>query len=99
MLQTIVAALAPIALLISLGYFLRRRRVLPDDFWKGAERITFNVLIPALLIHGLATAKLDDVPVFKLVGVIVAAQLVVATAMSLLRPVLRCDGPAFTSVF
>ena len=40
MLITLLQALAPIALLITLGAGLRRRAVLSDAFWPQAERLS-----------------------------------------------------------
>jgi malonate transporter and related proteins len=95
----ILLALAPAAGLIALGYWLKRRRFLPDAFWPGAERLAYFVLLPALLVHGLATADLSRVPVARLMLVIALALVVVAAALVALRPAMRLSGPAFTSVF
>jgi malonate transporter and related proteins len=55
-------ALAPIVLLIGLGYFLKRARVLDEAFWPQAERICYFVLLPALFFHGTATAEIGNYP-------------------------------------
>ena len=59
----LLLALAPIALLIALGAWLKHSRFLADSFWAQAERLGYYVLLPALFLHGLATASLDNVPV------------------------------------
>jgi malonate transporter and related proteins len=98
-LSPIVGALGPIFALILLGLGLRRGGFPGDGFWPAAERITYFVLFPALLVHRLALARLGDYAVGP-VAVIIVAQLLAMTALVYaLRPWLRVDGPAFTSVY
>jgi predicted permease len=82
----ILIALAPAAGLIALGYGLKRRRFMPDEFWPGAERLAYFILLPALLIHGLAVADLSGVPVARLMLVIALALVLVAALLVALRP-------------
>ncbi|MFE1598076.1 AEC family transporter [Methylobacterium sp. ID0610] len=99
MIATVLLALVPIALLIGLGSALRRSGFLAESFWPQAERLGYYVLLPALFVHGLATARLDGVPVAGLALVLVAPTLAVAGVLVALRPVLGGSGAAFTSVF
>ena len=95
----LLLALVPIALLIGLGAVLRRTAFLAESFWPQAERLSYYVLLPSLFVHGLATARLDGVPVVTLAVVLVASTLAVALVLLALRPRLALDGAAFTSVF
>ncbi|MGC5779823.1 AEC family transporter [Methylobacterium sp. NFXW15] len=95
----LLLALLPIALLIALGAALRRARFLAESFWPQAERLGYYVLLPSLFIHGLATARLDGVPVLTLAAVLVGSTVAVALVLLALRPRLALDGAAFTSVF
>ncbi len=95
----LLLALVPIALLIALGFALRRAGFLAETFWPQAERLGYYVLLPSLFVHGLATAHLDGVPVLALAAVLVASTLTVALVLLALRPRLALDGAAFTSVF
>jgi malonate transporter len=95
----ILLALAPAAGLIALGSVLKRGRFMPDEFWPGAERLAYFILLPALLIHSLAMADLSQVPVARLMLVIALALALVAALLVAVRPWLRIGGPAFTSVF
>ena len=99
MLITLLQALAPIALLIALGAGFRRRAVLSDAFWPQAERLSYYVLLPALFIHGLASARLDGLPVWPMVAALVASTVAVALGLWAARPHLAVSRPAFTSVF
>lgn len=99
MIATLLLALAPIALLIAIGAWLRRSRFLAESFWQQSERLGYYVLLPSLFLHGLATARLDGIPVWAMVGTLVCATLVVAAILVGIRHRLAIDDPAFTSVF
>ncbi|MFM2044813.1 MAG: hypothetical protein RLY86_3389 [Pseudomonadota bacterium] len=95
----VVAALAPIFLLIVIGLVLRRRSLVPDGFWAPAEMLTFYVFFPALLIDSTARADLSGIDVVGVGGALLGGTLVAALLLLLLRPWVAKDGPAFTSVF
>lgn len=95
----VLLALLPVVLLTALGFALRRRRFLADAFWPQAERLGYFVLLPSLFFHSLATARVEAVPVGALALTLILSTLVVAGLVVALRPLLRVDGPAFTSVF
>jgi malonate transporter len=95
----ILLALAPAAGLIALGFALKRGRFMPSEFWPGAERLAYFVLLPALLIHSLAMADLSRVPVARLMLAIALALTLVSALLVSARPMMRVGGPAFTSVF
>ena len=95
----VVLALLPIVLLIALGMVLKHWRFLGEGFWPQAERLSYYVLVPCLFFHSLATARLDALPARELVATLVLSILAVAGLLVALRPVLRVDGPSFTSIF
>jgi predicted permease len=55
-LSVIFGALGPIFFVIGLGYVLRRSRFPGEAFWPTAEKLTYYLLFPALLVHRLALA-------------------------------------------
>ncbi|MFJ2445295.1 AEC family transporter [Pseudomonas sp. NPDC087626] len=95
----LLIALAPIVLLIAMGAWLKRSRFLEDSFWAQAERLGYNVLLPALFLHGLATAKLDNVPVQGMIMALVLSTIMVALLMVGARGIIKGNDAAFTSVF
>jgi len=95
----LLIALAPIALLIVMGTWLKRSRFLQDSFWAQAERLGYYVLLPALFLHGLATAKLDNVPVQGMIMALVLSTVMVAVLMVGARPLIKDNDAAFTSIF
>lgn len=99
MIGPIFFALFPIFLLIALGHAMRRRSFLPDAFWPQAERLCYTVLMPALFLHGLATADLTGISVSGLVSALLIPIILVSLLLILLNRFLAANGPAFTSVF
>ena len=95
----ILLALLPIVLLIGLGHVMRRGDFLSESFWPQAERLSYFVLLPALFIHGLATANMSDVPMGPLAAALMLSILVVAGLLFAIGPLVASDGPTFTSVF
>ena len=98
-LPLILGALGPIFALILLGLGLRRFGFPGDGFWPAAERFTYFILFPALLVHRLALSHLGDYAVGPVAAVIVMMLLGMTALIYTLRPWLRVDGPAFTSVY
>lgn len=94
----VVATIAPVFVLIVIGFGFRRAGFPGDGFWAPAERLSYYVLLPALVVHTLATADLAGIQL----GPLVATGMAMAAAMTVLvaglRPVLRIEGPAFTSM-
>ncbi|MDH5559014.1 MAG: AEC family transporter, partial [Alphaproteobacteria bacterium] len=54
----ILAALAPVFLLILFGWGLRRRGWFGESFWADVDRLVFYVLFPAYLVIRIAGADL-----------------------------------------
>ena len=98
-LPIILGALGPIFTLILLGLGLRRFGFPGDGFWPAAERFTYFILFPALLVQRLALAQLGDYAVGPVVAVIVMILLGMTALVYALRLWLKVDGPAFTSVY
>lgn len=93
-----IAALVPVFAVIVLGYGLRRARFVDDGFWPAAERITFYVFFPALLISSTAKASLAGLDVGAVAAALVGAIAVVLALARALRRPLRLDGAAYSSL-
>jgi len=98
-LSLIFGALGPIFALILLGLSLRWFGFPGDGFWPAAERFTYFILFPALLVHRLALSRLGDYAVLPVAFIIVALLLTMTALVYALRSWLNVDGPAFTSVY
>jgi malonate transporter and related proteins len=98
----VVTALLPVFLLIVLGFALKRSLMRLETQWHGLERLTYYVLLPALLIQTLVKADLTKVPVAGVGGALLLSALLMSLLCLALRPLLSrfaVDGPAFTSIF
>jgi malonate transporter len=99
----VLGALAPVFLLIVLGFALKQSLMRLETQWHGLERLVYYVLFPALLIETLAKADLATVQVAGVGGALSLSALLLAGLCLALRPFLaaKCavDGPAFTSIF
>jgi hypothetical protein len=94
----VVAALAPVFAVILLGFVFKRQRLISDAFWQPAERVTFYVFFPSLLIISIARAEFDGPDVAPMLTAAMSAIIVVVLGCFVLRRVLRLGGPAFTSL-
>ncbi len=59
----ILESLIPVFLTIALGWGVRASGTITQDHWQGFERVTYYVLIPALVITTLAMADQRNVPI------------------------------------
>ena len=91
-------ALAPVFLLIALGWALRTRGFPGDAFWPAAERLVYFVLFPALLFLTTAAADLQALDLLPLAGALILAIGATVGLTMALRPGLRIGDAAFTSV-
>ncbi len=95
-----VGALIPILALICLGYGLKLIRFIPDEAWRGLEKLTYFILFPSLLIRSLAVQNFTEVPWLSIL--VVSAGVLLSSAFFLVliyrfRPFV--SGPTFTSIF
>lgn len=94
-----VAMLWPVFALLLLGVLARRFDFPGEVFWPLAEKATYFVLFPVLLVARLSQADIGGVPITGL-GAGVALLLLAGTAICyLLRPWLHLEAPAFTSLY
>ncbi|UZP69103.1 AEC family transporter [Desulfovibrio mangrovi] len=97
--MNVLAAIAPIFALIVTGFFLKRISFPSEGFWPQAERLTYYVLFPALLLDKLANIHLGDQPVWSMALAMGLGVCIMAGGLLILRSRVQTDGPAFTSIF
>ena len=98
--NAISTGLAPVLVLILIGYVLKRTRFLPDEAWVGMEKLTYFVLFPALLIRSLANQHLLGTPWPSMLIVVTATLITAATVLVLWHRIFSAvSGPTFTSIF
>ena len=97
--MNVLQTILPIFILILTGFALRRAEFPSSTFWPQAERLTYYVLFPALLVDKLTSLHTGNQPVLQMAATLMAAICIVAAMLTALRPLLQTDGPAFTSIF
>lgn len=68
-----LTALVPVMLIVALGQFLVRTKFVSADVFRGLDRLSFLVLLPALIVRALANADFDHAP-WAMLGALMAAQ-------------------------
>ncbi|MEJ0059709.1 MAG: hypothetical protein WDM79_09130 [Terricaulis sp.] len=97
--NSVVGELAPVFLLITLGWAVRAARIATPEAFGAVNRFAYFVLYPAFLFILSANADLsgpDSAPF--VIGVLLGFVVMVALALAM-RLIFRGDGPAYTSVF
>lgn len=70
-----LTALVPVILLVALGQFLAKRGLVPAEAFRALDRLSFLVLLPALIIRALANADFDGAP-WVMLAALIGAQVV-----------------------
>jgi len=97
--QQILSALWPVFALLMLGYLARIFRFPGESFWQPAERATYYILFPALLVRRLSDASLSGDESMALVLAVVLLLTLGTLLCFLLRPLLKLQPAAFTSFY
>jgi malonate transporter len=95
---TTAGAILPIFLLIVVGYIFKRTGFIGDGFWAPAEKLVYFVLLPALIIRSITESDLSSLPVGPMAIALLSTGTCMLALSLLLKPVLRIDGPSFTSL-
>lgn len=91
--------LLPIFLLILVGYVFRRTGVVELSFWPQAEKATYYIFFPALLLSNLSTASFGEQPALTMAGAMITGVVAVSGIALFLQSRFRLPGPAFSSIF
>lgn len=100
-LAQLLVVLLPVFFLIVLGFVLGQSDFPGRSFWQPAEKLTYYVLMPALLVQAIASPNPGGVDgeTFALFAAMVASLLLLSALLLGLRPLLFSSGPVFTSVY
>ncbi|MEX0921215.1 MAG: AEC family transporter [Rhodovibrionaceae bacterium] len=98
MLQILLVIL-PVFLLIFLGWVCRKRGFPGEGFWAPAEKLTYFILFPALLVATLAEADFSGLDLLPMALAVDGAILLMTALTLALKPLLGIDGPGFTSLY
>ena len=96
-----LSAMAPVFGLIVIGYVLKALGGFGDDFWTQAEKFTFYILFPALLVTKIGGAEIAGLRALPMAAAMITATLLMAGFLIAATARLRQtdgDGPQFVSL-
>ncbi len=94
-----VQALLPVFVLIMLGHIFRRLNFPGGDFWPLAERFTYYVLFPVMLVVKLGQARLPASSYADMAMLIGSMLLAMTLVLAAVQWFWRWPGPVYSSVF
>jgi malonate transporter and related proteins len=92
-------ALVPVFVLILLGGGLRYLEFPGVEFWRGAERITYYLLFPALLFLKLSLTVTAELSLHGLVVLLISMLLIASLIIISVGYVFKISGATFTSLY
>ncbi|MDK1385083.1 hypothetical protein ILFOPFJJ_04294 [Ensifer psoraleae] len=98
----IFESILPIFLLVLLGVWLRRSKLIDQGLWIGLEQFGYYLLFPALLFSTLAEADFTGMKADATAIATIGSVTAMSAALLLSWPLLRSrqiSGAAFTSIF
>ena len=99
---TVFLALAPVFIVILIGFALRRFHAVRDEQWLALDQLCYFLLFPAIIFKEIAAADFSSVPVVQMaIAMMLAVIVMFALLLALHRPImtaLKIDGPQFTSL-
>jgi malonate transporter len=95
----LLAGVVPVFVLIAIGYGLRKFDFLPDAAWRPIEKLSIHLLYPGFLIPAIWHADISGGGATAAGAAAVSAVLIISAVTLLARPLMKIDGPAYTSVF
>jgi predicted permease len=95
----VYSALAPVFILIALGWLARASRIATPEAFGAVNRFGYFILYPAFLFTIVTSADFSNTDAGPFVLAVLSGFVVMMVLALALRLVFRADGPAFTSVF
>lgn len=97
--EHILTALIPIFLLIITGFSFKKIDFPSSEFWKNADKLTYFVLMPALLVYKLSKADLNSIGAldFVLTGILTIFSILIISIILKFK-MKNTSGASFSSV-
>jgi len=92
-------ALIPVFSLILLGGILKYVKFPGGEFWRGAERITYYLLFPALLFLRLSTTVSPELQLPVLIPLLIGLLLILSAVIIATGFIFNIRAAAFTSLY
>ena len=95
--EHIFTSLIPIFSLIVIGYLFKKISFPSHDFWPMADKLTYYILMPALLIFTLSKAKIDSSSI-TFISVCLLAIFITMIILMIFNKISSTQNSSFTSV-
>jgi len=101
--SVVFEGLLPVFLIIGLGVFIKYIKLIPDEHWGGAERLSFFVLLPPLMINALYKADFTQISFGGVsLAFLLGMTFTIVAGLAIRAPMKKLfaiDDPAYSSVF
>lgn len=97
--MAIVLAIIPVFLIIFCGRLCAHYQFVDVGFWRGAEKVTYFLLFPALLISKIAVADLTSLNILNAAILVILLYAVLTVLLVMSQFVLKFPPVQFTSVY
>lgn len=94
----IFSALIPVFALILIGYFFKKIKFPSHEFWPQADKLTYYILMPSLLIYKLSSANLTSENSFGFVASAILAIFFTMSILIVINKITPSNPSSFTSV-
>ena len=94
----IFSALIPVFSLIMIGYFFKKIKFPSYDFWQGADKLTYYVLMPSLLVYKLSSASLSTSNNIYFVLTALLMISIVLIILLIIHKIVVFEASSFTSI-
>ena len=95
--EHIFSSLIPIFSLIVIGYLFKKISFPSHDFWPMADKLTYYILMPALLIFTLSKAKIDSSSI-TFISVCLLAIFITMIILMIFNKLSPTQNSSFTSI-
>lgn len=96
--ELIFSALIPVFALILIGFFFKKIKFPSHEFWPQADKLTYYILMPALLIYELSNASLNSKNSFSFVIAALLAIFFTMIILIIINKIKPTNASSFTSV-
>ena len=97
--SAILGSLAPVFILIMLGYVIRNAFRLKQTFWEKLEWLVYFLLFPSLIVHHLSQFSLTGTEFSIFALALLLSTFLVSGLLLLAQRFMNVGGAAFTSIF
>lgn len=95
---TILSALIPVFSLIIIGYLFKKIKFPSADFWPMADKLTYYILMPSLLIYKLSSANFSNIKSFDFILTPMISIFIILLFLFILSKFVFIKADIFTSV-